>query len=292
MNGVQFFYLKYSGGYMLYRFLFFTAIIGCALPVLAEDSFFESLVETKEIKQKTEANMEKEQGQLKAGKILDSAPVSIKLDENLKIQKAETEVEEIAPVAYEPAPFGLKWLAPIEEIQYMGVSLRAVEIKDGPNSYIASGLPKPLKAFREVLVSFGDKNSLWRIAGYGQFFEDDTRASKGVAEYKKYFDMLSQKYGQAEEFYTPAVYSAEESLQNPDGTTSKSIYQKSMEIGEEGFKEKLMSGEAVLYATFARENIGVTLALLADAKGQTYIIVDYKNLKLNEMENEEIFDAL
>ena len=277
---------------MLYRFLFFTAIIGCALPVLAEDSFFESLVETKEIKQKTEANMEKEQGQLKAGEILDSAPVSIKLDENLKIQKAETEAEEIAPVAYEPAPFGLKWLAPIDEIKYMGVSLRPVEIKDGPNSYIASGLPKPLKAFREVLVSFGDKNSLWRIAGYGQFFEDDTRASKGVAEYKKYFDMLSQKYGQAEEFYTPAVYSAEESVQNSDGTTSKSIYQKSMEMGEEGFKEKLMSGEAVLYATFARENIGVTLALLADGQGQTYIIVDYKNLKLDEMENEEIFDAL
>lgn len=277
---------------MLYRFLFFTAIIGCALPVLAEDSFFESLVETKEIKQKTEANMEKEQGQLKAGEILNSAPVSIKLDENLKIQKAETEAEEIAPVAYEPAPFGLKWLAPIDEIKYMGVSLRPVEIKDGPNSYIASGLPKPLKAFREVLVSFGDKNSLWRIAGYGQFFEDDTRASKGVAEYKKYFDMLSQKYGQAEEFYTPAVYSAEESVQNSDGTTSKSIYQKSMEIGEEGFKEKLMSGEAVLYATFARENIGVTLALLADGQGQTYIIVDYKNLKLDEMENEEIFDAL
>ena len=157
---------------------------------------------------------------------------------------------------------------------------------------MATNLPKPIKAMREVLISFGDENALWRISGYGKFLDDDDKATKGLEEYHKFYDMLEEKYGNAEEFYTPYVKNVEETTTNEDGSTSKVIKQYFMQIGDEGFKQRLMSGEATLYATFENDHIGVTLALLADGEGQTYIIIDYKNLKKNEIDLKEIYEAL
>ena len=54
-----------------------------------------------------------------------------------------------------------------EQIKAMGVELEQTNIKDYPNSFAATQLPKPLPDIRRILVSFGDNNQLWRIVAYG-----------------------------------------------------------------------------------------------------------------------------
>ncbi len=258
----------------------------------ADDDFFDNLIVDDELKQKIEQKDAIEEGKNKASEILDSKPIKLQIDDNLKMKMEELNVEQVAPVVREPAPFGLKWLATKKEIEYQHVRLNKAQVKDSPNSYIADNLPKPVKAFREVLLSFGDNDALWRIAAYGNFMEDDSSATKGLEQYKKFYEMLNDKYGNAEEFYTPAVVSVEEEITLDDGTKSRSIKQKVLEMGDPGFKEKLMNGQSTLYSTFENDTIGVTLALLADGNGQTYVIIDYKNLKIDEVEKQEIYEAL
>lgn len=258
----------------------------------AEEDFFDNLIVDDEMKQEVKTNIEKENAQIKAGEILDQKPLQLKIDANNQFKIKKTTVEEIVPIERELAPFGLKWLATKDEILELQVKLEPYTVKDSPQSYMATNLPKPVKAMREVLISFGDENALWRISGYGKFLDDDDKATKGLEEYHKFYDMLEEKYGNAEEFYTPYVKNVEETTTNEDGSTSKVIKQYFMQIGDEGFKQRLMSGEATLYATFENDHIGVTLALLADGEGQTYIIIDYKNLKKNEIDLKEIYEAL
>ncbi|MBR2299590.1 MAG: hypothetical protein IJ870_03330 [Alphaproteobacteria bacterium] len=258
-----------------------------------EDDFFDNLIVDEQMKQKVEQTIEMEESQTKASEILDRQPLKLEIGENAKINLRETKNEDIVPVPpREPAPFGLKWLATTDEIKYMKILLRPKQVKDSPNSYIAENLPKPVKAFKEVLLSFGETDALWRIAGYGKEMEDDSKATKGLEEYKKFYDILNEKYGNAQEFYTPAVINIDEEIVSEDGVKTHNIKQKILEMGEEGFKQKLMSGESTLYATFENDHIGVTLALLANGDGKTFIVIDYKNLKINEVEQQEIFDAL
>ena len=179
-----------------------------------------------------------------------------------------------------------------DEILELQVKLTPYAVKDSPNSYMATDLPKPVKAIRKVLISFGDNDALWRISGYGRLLEDDSRATKGLEEYHNFYQILEQKYGNADEVYTPFVKNVEETITTEDGKAAKTIRQYYMEIGDEGFKEKLMTGEATLYATFENDHISVTLALLADGDGQTYIIIDYKNLIPDEQDSKQTYDAL
>ncbi len=258
----------------------------------AEDDFFDNLIVDQELKEKVNEEILKEDGQLKASEILEKKPIKLNIDQNLKLKVKEQSQEEIAPIVRDPAPFGLKWLATKNEILYLHVNLEEKLIKDSPNSFTATNLPKPVKSFREVLLSFGDTDSLWRIAAYGNLIDDDSKASKGVAEYQKFYNLLNEKYGNAEEFYTPAVINVEEETVSEDGKKSKTIKQKLMQIGDEGFKEKLMSGESSLFSTFKNNTIGVTLALIADGNGQTYIVINYQNLKIEEIEMDEIYEAL
>lgn len=259
--------------------------------VKAQDDFFDNLIVDEQMKQDVEKEIAVEDGKNKASEILNTKPLKLQLDENLNVKLKQKEQNEII-IAREPAPFGLKWLATVDEIKYLNVVLKPKQVKDTPNSFIAENLPKPVKAFREVLVSFGENNALWRIVGYGQLINDDDKASHGLEEYRKFYDMLNKKYGNAHEFYTPAVMNIDEEVVEDDGTKTHKIKQETVEIGTPGFKEKLMSGQSTLYSTFENDHIGVTLALIADGNGQTFIIVDYKNLKVNETEKQEIFDAL
>ncbi len=275
-------------------FYIFILLLASSEPTLvsAQNDFFDDLVMTDEIKQQAQEDIGRMEGQLKAGEILDQKPIKLRIDENAKIQVKEDKNKEVITQVYEIAPFGLKWLAPKSEIEYMKVILTKTNVKDSPNSYMATNLPKPLTAFREVLVSFGNTDALWRIAAYGNLIEDDSNASKGLEEYQKFYDILKDKYGNPQEFFTPAVMNVDEEKKAEDGTVSHSIKQVLLEKGSDGFKEKLMSGESTLFSTFEGDHIGVTLALLANADGYTYIIIDYKNLKMQDIELKEMYDAL
>lgn len=252
----------------------------------AEEDFFGDLMISDELKQSESL----QEGQSQATRLLEKRPTLLKLDKTKGRVKETAEKE--TPILRDPAPFGLKWLATIKEIRALNVQLTPFEVKDVPETYAATHLPKPVSAFRQVLISFGENDALWRIAAYGKLIQDDSKASKGVEEYRKYYAMLAEKYGNAQEFYTPVVVNIEEKVDSGDGTSSINVRQEEMSIGAEGFLAKLMSGEAVLYATFENSKVGVTLALFADGNGQTYVVMDYKNLEARKIEHDEVYDAL
>lgn len=271
------------------KFLGFIMLLTWTIPVQvqATEDFFGDLIVSKEMK------LEKigESGQFEAGKILDSKPKTLKV-ERKKIREERVEAEKAAPIIREPAPMGLKWLATVDEIKYLHVRLDPVERKDLPNSYLATNLPNPVSAFREILLSFGESEALWRIEAYGNFIEDDDTAAKGLEEYSKYYQLLEKKYGNAHEFYTPAAVNVDEIVVNEDGTQSINTTTRKIPRGGSGFLQTLANGEATLYATFENGMVGVTLTLLADGDNQTYIVIDYKNLSVVRKEKEELYNAL
>lgn len=248
----------------------------------ADDGFFGDLVVSGQIKQEAVS----ESGQMEAGKILESRPTVLKIKtKSKKIEK----VKDVKPqMIYAPAPFGLSWLAPIKEIEALKVYLTPIELKDNPETYKAVNLPKTVTDFREVDISFGDNNQLWRIIAYGKPMSDDASATAGLKLYKQYYEMLAKKYGNAQQFYTPATVNVDET--DAEGNTVTHAVE--MPLGAEGFLQKLVNGEADLYATFENGKIGVTLALYADGNYQTYIVVDYKDLHTGEQKLEDIYDAL
>jgi hypothetical protein len=279
--------------------LFYSLLLGSvafSMQAKAEDDFFSDLMVTEEVKQEVKEKITDkavEQGKMDASKILESRPKMLKIQKKQrKARVEETVVDAAAPIVYEKAPLGLLWLAPKSEIEYIKVKLEPVEIKDYPNSYKATNLPKALSDFRETMVSFGKENSLWRIISYGDYIDDDSKATKGLKQYERYYELLDKKYGNAEEYYTPAITNVEELVPNDDGTTSTAIKQLDMEKGDDGFLEKLALGEAVLYSTFYNEKVSVTLALFANMQAQSFIVIDYKNIELQKKVNEEILDAL
>lgn len=262
----------------------FLAALGLFAPNTssAAEDFFGDLMVSKQMKQESAS----ESGQMEAGKILDSRPSVLKIKtKSKKIEK----VKDVKPQAiYAPAPFGLSWLAPIKDIEALKVYLTPIELKDTPETYKAINLPKPVADFREVDISFGDNNQLWRIIAYGKPVQDDASASKGLKLYRQYYQMLAKKYGNAQQFYTPASVNVDET--DADGNTVTRKVE--MPLGAEGFLQKLVSGEATLYSTFENGKIGVTLALYADGDEQTYVVIDYKDLHTGEQKLEDIYDAL
>ena len=155
MNTVQFFSLRYKEIFMrkFFGFVFLINLLFLS-QAHAQEDFFGDLIVPEEIKQEQESIS----GQFDAGKILDSKPKALKVErKKLRVERVET--EKAAPIVREPAPLGLKWLATIEEIEYLHVRLQSIERKDLPNSYIATNLPNPVSAFREVIISFGEDDA-------------------------------------------------------------------------------------------------------------------------------------
>ena len=289
MNSVQFFSLRYWRKFMKNILCFLTLFFALfTTKTFADNSFFDELIIDNENRKQIEEQNKMEESKTKASEILDKKIMDLQFEQ----KKKEVEEEKEPEIVYDPAPFGLLWLAPKEKIEQMNVVLTPKTFKDSPNSFIASNLPKPVSAFESVLVSFGENDILWRIAGYGLPMEDDDKATKGLKEYQKFYDIFNEKYGNAEEFYTAAVVNVDEEVMLKDGSKSHIIKQKFIEKGDDDFKEKLMSGDSVLYAIFRNDTISVTLALMANGEGKTFIMVDYRNLKINDLEHEKMLDAL
>ena len=256
----------------------------------AENDFFDELIIDHENQKQLQEEIKMEESKVKASQMLEQKLMDLKFEQKKK--EVEEKQNEEEKVFYDPAPFGLLWLAPQRKIEKLGVVLKPKKVKDSPNSFTATNLPKPVSAFESVLVSFGDNDILWRIAGYGTPIDDDQNASLGLKEYNKFYHIFDEKYANAEEFYTAAVINVDEEVMLKDGSKSHMIRQKFIEKGDDGFKEKLMKGESILYATFHNDSVSVTLALMANGDGQTFIMVDYKSLKINDLEYEKMMDAL
>lgn len=260
----------------------------------AEDAgkFFENLLISEDVKVKENESLAIEN----ASKMLDTKPKILQMKDNKVVARPQRKAA--APEAketvseYGAAPFGLVWGDSIKKTKALGVVLTEVEEKDYVNSFSFTYLPKPIHDFREVVGSFGVENELWRIIGYGKMIEDDASASGVMKMYNDYYKLLEKKYGNAKQFYTPKVTNVDKTVDIGGGKTKTVTEAREEPIGGANFLQELESGEAVLYATFENGDVGVALAVNVDGSGQSYIIVDYKNLKILKNREQKTLDAL
>ncbi len=260
----------------------------------SNENFYDNMLISDEIK--TEENAET--AKISASKLLDAKPREIKIDSPLliehqkKLQAAkraqERAVQNKTLKEKEAAPFGLIWGATYDEVKDEGVSLASVGQKDYVNNFSATHLPKTIRAFREVVLTFGIENELWRIIAYGNFLDDTPSAEKVLAVYNQYYRLLEEKYGNAQQFYTPNVINVDKPLGNGKTET----VQQEQAIGNPNFLQELQNGQAFLYATFDNSKVGAALSVNVDGDGKSYITVEYKNLTIMRAREQSTMDAL
>lgn len=186
------------------------------------------------------------------------------------------------------APFGLTWGASITDTRYQGVQLSPVEMKDYTNSFLAEHLPKPIEFFDRVYVVFGDENELYRILAYSRLIDDDASASQAVYQYKTYSVLLSKKYGNRQENFSPAL--VDKTVTDSYGRSQ--TIQEEAPIGNPDFLNQLQSGAAVLFSTYNNDDVAAALSVGVDGDKKSYIVIDYKNLKIFKKQESDTLDAL
>lgn len=288
--------------HILKNFLLIITIVGISLAVHAQqqNEFFDTLLISEEYAVKDE---EKEASLDARAKLQQQKKkIDIGQDTKLKqiIQKQQKEnknqaqtrqnMERVSKLA--SAPFGLLWGATYEETLSSGVLLTRTEEKDYVNSFIATQLPKPLSDMRYVVVTFGEENTLWRIISYGKFIKDTPSASLILKEYHRFYDLLNKKYGHAEETYTPKLTQITKTVELENHQTKEETETVEEPIGNDNFLSQLQSGEADLYATFYNNEVGAALSINVDGNGNSYLILEYKNLKLFQGQQDKTLDAL
>ncbi len=270
-----------------------------SLAQAAENStFYDDILISGELKEQINEEQQQaahqqqiQQVQDQAAKLLESDAPQIKVDiQNLPSRPQTTsalqkraEVKDLSA-----APFGLNWGATILDTQDLGVSLTPIGEKDYVNSFSAQNLPKPLKGFRSIDLTFGIENELWRIIAYGDFLEDTQDAAVVLRQYRRFYKLLERKYGNAQQFFTPQPIN-ETSTDNASAPNAPKV---DTSIGNPNFLAQLQSGEAELYATFEGNDVGAALSVNVDGSGRSYIIIDYKNLKILREREEQALDAL
>ena len=283
--------------------LTFSCLIPLNMAQAQSDSdFYQDLLISDEIKaneakqqeqQKLQQQLQKAQDSAKS--ILTTKTKNLKIDAPQLIRRdnAAPSDKEVAQEAQEldSAPFGLLWQASIATIKNMGVILTPTEQEDYKNSFDATQLPKMSKDFRIVQLTFGEEDELWRIIAYGNLLDDTPDAAKGLKLYKMYARLLNQKYGNQQEFYTPATKTVEKEV-IVNGRKTMQTEQVAEEMGNPNFLSQLQQGTASLYSTFEGNGIGAALALNVDGEGKSYIIIDYKNLKILKAREQETLDVL
>ena len=282
----------------LTAFFLLTAAAGTAKAEepLEGGQFYEDVLISDDLKMRESSDSAKE----KASRLLDQKPKIIKIEGAPLEFRAPRQQQPTTVVSkpvdtttkYGEAPFGLSWGATYNQTKALGVDLTKVERKDSVNNFIVTKLPKPISDFRRIIVSFGENNSLWRLSAYGKLISDDPAASKALHLYKKYYDLLHRKYGNAQEFFTPKIVTVEKTVKDEYGRDKVEKEKVTRPIGNPDFLAELQSGEAVLYATFEDKDVGAALAVNVDGDGKSYIIIDYTNLQIFREREKEVLDAL
>lgn len=231
---------------------------------------------------------EKQQAISQAKNLLNKKPHKIKVPNISATPKPKENFQKTLRKTTFNAPFGLLWNSKISDTRNQGIKLIPTEIKDYPNSFQASNLPKPLSFFTRVYVSFGETDELFRILSYSHLINDDSSASEVLAQYKTYSELLDKKYGNMKQNFQPAIIS--KTITNKQG--KEETITEEAPIGNPNFLTQLESGEAVLFSTFHNENIEATLSIGVDGDKKSYIVIDYLNLQMLKQKEASTIDAL
>ena len=205
--------------------------------------------------------------------------------------KPEEKVQNIID-SYEAAPLGLNWAITPEKMREIGYELEEVIREDYPNSYlIKNAAEKSAKGYENVVISFGENNKLWCINAQTLPQKDDNSAHEILKLYDRYFEALEQKYGNANEHFTPFSY--EQEITEGEGKEAVvKIVKKENPRGNSDFLNELKTGKAELYATFHNSKVGVTLSVYVDENNMSQLVLDYKNLPLMKKEKESFINNL
>ncbi len=186
------------------------------------------------------------------------------------------------------APFGLLWGASMADTRSSGVQLTHAEMKDSINSFLASHLPKPITFFNKIYLVYGKDDELYRILAYSEMLDDDSSASKILSAYNTYSELLSLKYGNKEEDFTPAKIN--KTIKNAQGKDE--VIQEDAPLGNPEFLAQLQAGTAVLFSTYYNNDIAAALSIGVDGDKKSYIVIDYKNLHILKKQEAKMLDAL
>lgn len=228
------------------------------------------------------------QAEESAKNLLQQKPRALRKQTFPKLRSTPAAKQEQIVSRDQSAPFGLIWGASMAETKNQGIILTPIGEKDYVNNFSATHLPKEIDDIARVDVTFGEEDHLWRIIAYGKQLDDDAEASKVMRLYKIYSALLSKKYGNAQEFFTPAQIN----VTKQDDKGKDIVVQEPAPIGNPNFLSQLQSGAAELYSTYYNEEVGAALAVNVDGDGKSYIVIDYKNLRILNAQEQETLDAL
>lgn len=187
-----------------------------------------------------------------------------------------------------PAPFGLLWNSSINTTRNQGIQLNMVDIKDYPDSFEASHLPKSIDFFDRVYVTFGHTDELYRIIAYSQNFEDNASAEKTLNYYRTYSEYLNKKYGNMEQIFNPATIT--KTIQDEQGQDKE--IQEEAPLGNPDFLEQLANGQAVLFSTYHNDKVEAVLSINVDGDKKSSIVIEYRNLQILKQQENSTIDAL
>ncbi|GEM_PF-285202 len=289
------------------------ALLLCAIPLLAKaqsaDDFYKDAMIAEDVKAEESADAAKN----KASSLLDTKAPVIRIEgehavlpfrferEGAALGDLPLETSSVRPTVavvekvvtkYGEGPFGLSWGGTFNQIKSLGVDLERTVIKDYPNSFLATKLPKPLPEIHKVAVSFGEDNLLWRILAYSTPLQDSPDASRVLALYNKYYKLLAQRYGNPQQFFTPKITVIEKTVKDKLGRESIETTTVEEPIGGKNFLAELQSGEATLYSTFENEKVGAALSIGVDGEGKSYIIIDFTNLEIFKEREQQVINTL
>lgn len=227
---------------------------------------------------------EREKQILEQGKI-EREKIEEKINKEKFEQKRAEEKRQHVKNTYEKAPLGLYWGISQEETKDIDFTLQPAERKNYAEVYLVESEKNLHPEFQHILAIYGKRDSLWCIYAQGTPKEDTPNASEVMNLYKKYYEALEKKYGNAQEYFTPYKYTEEKVEETEDPKKPKIIViEKENPLGGPTFLQELREEKASLYATFENNEVGVVMSVNVNENNQSFLTLDFKNLKLMEAE--------
>lgn len=239
---------------------------------------------------------EREKQILEQGKI-EREKIEEKINKEKFLQKQAEEKRQHIINTYQKAPFGLYWGVSPEETKDINFILQPTERKNYSGVYLADNENKTHPEFKHIIAIYGVRERLWCIYALGTPKEDTPAATEIMHLYKKYYEALEKKYGNAKEFFSPYKYTEEIVKETEDPKKPEiTIVERENPLGGPTFLQELREEKASLYATFENGEVGVVMSVNVDENNQSFLTLDFKNLKLMQAEKDaelkELVDEL
>lgn len=151
------------------------------------------------------------------------------------------------------APFGLTWGMSSDEVRKLGVQLTSVAGRaEFGVSFAAADLQKVLSDTESVVLSFGFKDKLWRIAAVGTSKGPDPSGGQALARYQDLAASLSDRYGRG----------------NETDLRDHEVWK-----GPNEYVMSIKQGRAFRYTTFRTSTVDVELSVRAAESDQAYYLM-------------------